>query len=264
MKLFIPVLKRLNERLDIPQPAKSRILLEIGSDLQELYAYHRAHGLSDDQAYRAARETLDLSEAALKELERLHLSGIRLWMDRLSRQMLSRWERILLILIMAIIVLSGGFMTCTYPFLKDASIFTGPVYILLVAAVGVALAKVYQLYIRQDHNLKRLDSKMSLLLMLSGAILFFGILGYYLEFLLSRSSSFVYGPLYFILTLRSDMPDEAMPMLTGWILRSTSMMVISMFSSISVAVTWFLLYLKITYIEQAEMSVLLNNKSVNL
>jgi len=264
MNRFIPVLERISDQLDVPQPAKSRILIEISTDLEEMYRYYQEQGLNGDQAYQKTIETLDMSESAIKELSMLHLNIIRRWMVNLNVEILSRWERLLLIFIVSIVLIAGLFMTTTQPFLADASIFIGPVYILFLTAIGVSITKIYQLYIRQDHNLKKLDRYMSLLLNLSGAILFFGILGYYLEFILTRSRNFVFGPLYFLLTVESGYDKQSFEMLIDWILRSSSMVVISLLSAIIIALIWYMLYKKITAIEQAEMSILLNNKNSHI
>ena len=44
MKQFTPILKRINERLNLPQPTKSRIILEITCDLEDAYDFYLENG----------------------------------------------------------------------------------------------------------------------------------------------------------------------------------------------------------------------------
>ncbi len=44
MNRFAPLLKSINARLDLPQPTKSRIILEIASDLEDMYQFYQSQG----------------------------------------------------------------------------------------------------------------------------------------------------------------------------------------------------------------------------
>ena len=43
---FTAALRRIDSRLHLPQPARSRVILELAGDLEELYRHYRATGLS--------------------------------------------------------------------------------------------------------------------------------------------------------------------------------------------------------------------------
>jgi hypothetical protein len=264
MGRFTPILKKINDQLDVPQPEKSRIMIEIAADLEEMYQHYLGEGLDEEQAFKKTSGTLALSNHSIRELSELHLKGVRRWMAGFGPGVLERWEKILLIFVVSMILATGLYMTMEMPFFSDASIFAGPVYMLFGVAIILALIKVYRLYIRRDHDLKRIYDHMSLLLLLSGAILFSGTFGYYLEFMLARSRVFIYGPLYFLLTLITGDQNVAPELLMGWLISSTSMMVITLMAAIITALIWFILYLKISRIEAAELAVLLEDKITNL
>lgn len=59
MNPFNPLLKRINDKLDLSQPAKSRIVLEIAADLEDLYRIYRDRGLSEEEALHKAQEKED-------------------------------------------------------------------------------------------------------------------------------------------------------------------------------------------------------------
>ncbi len=68
MSQFAPLIREIGEQLCVPQPARSRILLEISADLEDLSAHYRSQGLSPQAAATRTRETLALSGEALERL----------------------------------------------------------------------------------------------------------------------------------------------------------------------------------------------------
>ncbi|MFH1754248.1 MAG: hypothetical protein ABIA59_00965 [Candidatus Latescibacterota bacterium] len=50
MSRFEGLLKQINGKLDLPQPTKSRILLEIASDLDDMYRVFIQQGMSEQDA----------------------------------------------------------------------------------------------------------------------------------------------------------------------------------------------------------------------
>ena len=62
MNQFTPLLKQLNSRLDLPQPQKSRILLEISADLNDLYDLYVSQGHSREEAKQRAEIKFDFDE----------------------------------------------------------------------------------------------------------------------------------------------------------------------------------------------------------
>ena len=72
MKKFTLFLKSINERLSLPQPLKSQILLEVAGDLEDVYEFYKNKGLNEQEAMQKAEEKLDLTDEALSELIRVH------------------------------------------------------------------------------------------------------------------------------------------------------------------------------------------------
>ena len=56
MTRFAPLLKSINDRLDLPQPTKSRIILEIAADLEDLYQFYQNQGMNESEAAQKAEE----------------------------------------------------------------------------------------------------------------------------------------------------------------------------------------------------------------
>ena len=49
-KCFVSLLKKINNKLDLPQNTKSKIILEIAADLEDLSNYYLTQGLSENEA----------------------------------------------------------------------------------------------------------------------------------------------------------------------------------------------------------------------
>ncbi len=62
---FADIISKTGDRLRLPLPARTRILLEIHADLEDLYEYFRTQGMSDTDAHEEALRRFDLSDAAL-------------------------------------------------------------------------------------------------------------------------------------------------------------------------------------------------------
>lgn len=137
MNRFSEILRQTSERLDLPQPEKSRILLEIASDLEDLYGLYRGQGLEEREAVRRAEEKLAVSDEALAELARIHESPFRRFLGRISEQAQTRWERVLLTALVVFIALFAGRELLSTELYHRASRFVWPV---LGSAFAAALA----------------------------------------------------------------------------------------------------------------------------
>jgi hypothetical protein len=244
MSRFHAVLRRTAARLDLPQPAKSHVLLEMAADLEDLYAVYRGRGLDEQEALRRVEERLDVADEALAELIRVHSSGFRRWLDRLSEQAQTRWERVLLglVLLFAAVTAAGSLSSGT--FLREASIFAWPGVAIGLVAAGILLAKGYRLYLKKDHAIRRLRRGLPSLLLLTGASLFNGLFGYLLG-------------LHLVMERIAVDPEAAGLHMMRWLVGSTTTMIVSLLVAILTAIAWFVLMNKVRRIELAEAALML-------
>lgn len=170
MTRFGPVLRRVESRLTVPQPARSRILLEMAADLEDLYAAYRARGLDEQEALRRAEASLGASTAAVEELVQVHRPAWERLLGRFSEGARSRWERAVLTGITTGGVAIGGGALLGGGVLDDASPFVWPVLLLAVAAFALALAVFFRLFVKQDHRQETLRSGLVPLLVLAAAM----------------------------------------------------------------------------------------------
>jgi hypothetical protein len=127
------VLRRLEAELVLPEPVRTRALLEIGSDLEEAYYAYRGRGLSDAEAAERAAALLGVNAATAGELSRVHMPRYAAWLSRLAQRP-RRWESVLLTLV-TLGALGGGVMA-----LRDAAVLrTGGLALWLQCAIAAAL-----------------------------------------------------------------------------------------------------------------------------
>ena len=96
MDRFNQVLRRAESGLRLPEAHRTRILAEVGQDLEDAYRAYRVAGLGEEEAARRAERLVGLSEPALSELGRLHATGYARLLDRFSTRGAHRVERGLL------------------------------------------------------------------------------------------------------------------------------------------------------------------------
>ncbi len=150
MTRFTPVLRQAEEALDLPEPARSRVLGEMASDLEDLYEVYRRRGMEEEAAERRARALLGVSREVAGELRKLHEPLATRILRRYSRPGGAGVETALITILAAAAVLAGGAT------LVGAGLLSAPSPAsLLVAAVGalggVAAARsAVGLYLRPD------------------------------------------------------------------------------------------------------------------
>ena len=255
MKRFTILLTEINEKLKLPQPQKSRIIWEIADDIEETFKAYIKRGLSEQEAESKTKDKFALSETAIIELTQIHLSPYRRWLDKLSQHSQSRWERFLLLIIFVLVLLSFAKVVYSTLFFENASYFIYPIITVLLFATILFIVKLYKLYVKKDHDIKNLRKGLDWILYFCGAVLFFGITGYFGELYLSSQSVNYLGP-FFFLSFLSDSPSFHLSV--EWLVRNSSMMMTCCGSAMITLLYWFMLINKAGKIEQAEASILLD------
>jgi hypothetical protein len=261
MNKFVPLLQKINEKLDLPQPIKSRIILEMVADLNDLYETYRSKGLSEEEAIQKTEEKFDVSEDTIKELAQVHTTGFRKYLDKLSQRSKVTWETIILsFMVLSIAVYSSQTIFKT-TFVQNASIFVYPISIVFLGIVIISISKFYQLYIQKDHDQLKLRSGMNLIIDLGIINILTGGFGYIFVILSSGGVGEFYVPfLLIIFTVTSPESLQMLITITQTMIKISSLMMICILSTMLSALIWFGLMNKISKIEQAEAEILLESE----
>jgi hypothetical protein len=241
MSRFKDILRKVDAQLELPQPEKSRILLEIAGDLSDAYDAGIEEGLSEEEATRRAADMFDLSGEALSELVRIHETGFQKFLAGLSGQARTRWERIvLLVLIHFVFIFSGKEIVTTKLFTLSGP-FVWPVAGFSLIGFTIILVEIYRLYIKRRYDVRRIRSGPLPLLAVSGAIVLTGFTGSVVG--LFRAAGRI-----------ASGSGEALLQVIDWALGSSALMMVSLLSAMTVAIAWFILDNKVRRIEEAEMA----------
>ncbi len=244
MSRFSQVLTRISDELELPQPTRSRILLEMAGDLEDLYEHHRAQGLDEAQAARRAEEAFVASDEALKHLARIHEAGGGL-ADRVARQAGSWWEKALLVIWLLAVILIAGAVVTEEQFFFVVSPFVWPIAGIALAGLGFSLTKLYQLFLKKPPDPRRLRSGLGTLLFLSAASLTVSACGFFYHLRWWAMQTWNHGP-------------ETMFQIAGtWMLAISSMMILGLLTAIITALVWFLLANLVARAEHREADALL-------
>lgn len=244
MSRFAAVLRTVSERLDLPQPVKSRILLEMAGDLEDLYRHHLEEGFEEARAAELAEDAFAVSDEALKHLARVHESGSR-FTDRLTRQVGSWWEKALLIVWVLAVVLLVATVAAEERFFLVVSPFVWPLLGLALGVFAFSLWKLYELFLKKPPDVRRLRSGLGVLLFFAGTSLAVSVCG------------LVYNLRWYAYHSWKGAPESVFEMFTAWILATSAMMIIGLVTAILAALMWLLLANLVTRSEHREVDALL-------
>ena len=258
MDPFKTLLMNINNKLELPQPTKSRIILEISADLNDAYHTFQSQGMSEKEAIEAAKQKFDLDKRSLNELVHVHQTSFQRWFDHLSTPAQTWWERIILICLLTFVIISGSVTIMKVPLVEQASPFVWIIFILAIIACAVFLQKIYQIYIKKDHRLINVKRGVPFLLFISGLSLGSCMWGYYWQLYNFKEYGHILETkmIYLIHTEHPFFPTVYKELI-DWMIESSSFVMIGMLVAILIAFMWYLLMIKISKIEEAEAAVLL-------
>jgi hypothetical protein len=257
MNSFAPLLKTINEKLNLPQPTKSKIVLEIAADLDDLFHLYVTKGLSENEARKRAAEKFDVSDEALAQLVRIHETGFRKFIYKLSEQAQTRWERVALFIILLLIIAAGIHTVTVTQYFHNANFFIWLILGIAFVAIIFSLIKFYNLYIKKDHNIKKLQSGLPFVLFLAGLSPFVGGCGYFMEIYSAGRYTILPGITFFIETFNLNDSGQALISMIDSQIRSSFIAMTSLLVTILVSLIWFILMNKVLRIERVESEFLL-------
>ena len=249
MNRFADVLKQARSRLLVPEPSRTRILLEMASDLEDSFQYHLSQGCDETEAAHRAKEAFGTSEEALEHLARIHQSGVGGLADRVSGQAGRLWEKILLVVLLGFEVLLAIKVLSDEAFFVNVSPFLWPISALALAAFALAVWKLYQIISRTDNDFRQLRSGLGALLFLAGSSL--AVAGCGFLFHLQR----------FFRVNAEHAPESLFINFAGWMIQISSMMTIGLLTAILTALVWFVLSNLVARSERAEIDDLLAGRA---
>lgn len=240
---FEPELRRLAGRLDLPEPARSRFLLELRSDLEDLASSLRAEGESPAGARAAALEALLPSAVALAELETLHRPLYRRLADRFSRPERHRLERLLL-LGLTVAVLGGSLAALArFDLLIDPSGFLWPILGLAAAVAAAGGSQLFHLYVAGGGGPGELRRGLPWLPALAALALAVGFGGAVVDLYLVAGR------------LAADASAQGRELL-AWLRQDAAMLASSLIVASGAGLLWLIAVIRIARIERTEAEAL--------
>ena len=100
MKQLAPILNKINEKLNLPQPEKSRVFIEIKNDMEDLYEFYLSKGFSEKEALKKTEEKFNADEETIRQLTLVHESKINKWLENISAQTQKKWEKTILVFLL--------------------------------------------------------------------------------------------------------------------------------------------------------------------
>lgn len=237
MNAFSEFLRQTSGRLPIPEPARSRVLLEIASDMEDLQRHYMDGGLREEEAAQEVLRQFELPDEVLSELARIHSSPLRQSLKGISGGAGTRWERVLLGLLSLAV---GGSLVFH---LMQVSLYAvaSPLVWLLngMLAVGLVLGGVKTLHLFRPGTAfqARARKGLSFLLGWSFLLLGVGLAGVWIELYLAVSE------------IRAE-PGQALVELVGWLHMASATLVIALSGALLMGTLWAVLEARASALEQ--------------
>ena len=144
MSRFSSILADLNGRLAVSEPARSRVLLEVAADMEDLFAEYLGRGVSEAEAEAAVQDHFDLSEEVLRELVRVHDTPLQRSLENLTGHVRGSWSRLLMIVLALLVTVGSGSLLLRPQLYRDASALVWIVMPILAWGLAVAVRHVLQ------------------------------------------------------------------------------------------------------------------------
>lgn len=241
MTAFDAELRGLAERLDLPEPIRTRTLLELRSDLEAMAAALESRGVAGEEARRRAVETLLPSAESVAELRRVHRPLYQRLVDRFSVRGRHRLERLLLALLAAVYVASGLSTLARLDLLATPSPFLWPV-LLIAVLIGVAGAgKLFHLFVAgaRSDSLRR---GLRLLPLLGAAVLVVAFGGLTVDL--------------YVVAGRLAAGMSVAPELLAWLRREAALLSLALLAASAAGLIWLVAAVRVARIEQARAAAL--------
>ncbi len=260
MNRFSKLLNEINKKLDLPQPHKSRIMLELSADLNDTYEYYLDKGLTPENAMKQAEEKFAPTNKSMEELTMTHQTNFRKFVDKVSQYQIKAWETGMLCVVMiSLVFLSMTVVSSDEPG-QLSSVYNWPILGFIIVATLIFVYKIYTLYIKQDHRISQLRRGLNWLLVLSGMSLVTASMGYLIDLYSLSETPFIFlnNIMMMTITMTDQITPELLVQIAQWFSQTMAMIMFGMLSSIISAVFWFILENKVIKIEIAESSYLLS------
>jgi hypothetical protein len=244
MSRFNQALLAADARLSVPEPARSRILLEIAADMEDLYEEYLGRGTSEAEAEAAVMDHFDLSDEALRELVRVHDTPLQRSLEKVSGNVRGPWSQLLMAVLALLVTVGSGNLLFRMRLYGDASNLVWIVVPILILGLILAGGKTRSLYRAGPtwspslgHGLSRLLGLAVVILVVTGA-------GLWVELYLSA------------LRIRSA-PAETMIHLLGWLYMASATLVVALSSALVLGFLWFFLQARVRQHELSAAATLL-------
>lgn len=149
-------LRDIADRLDVPQPMRTRVVEELNADLHDMAEELMARGVPAEEAWQRALDRLLPTPDMVDRLSACHRGFYQRLADRFSDPARHRFERLLLGGSLLLLGAMGAAVLGSVDLLRNPAGATLPLLGLALATLGIVLWKLFQLHVRKDHVVSRL------------------------------------------------------------------------------------------------------------
>lgn len=247
MKRFAAALRNIDKVLDIPQPSRSRVILEIAADMENSYEHYIGQGLSEEEALRGTVEEFDLSAEEIASIAEVHDSPLKRFLDRFSSRTRNVLEGTALALTMIPVVLVGYGLALSGGLFDDSGIWKWPLLAGTIAAAVLGISKWYRLFVVKEHHIRAVRKGIDAALYIALGQIAIGLVGMYID-------------LFQTWAMSSADKTRTVLYLAHWLQRSSALLSTAMIAALASGLIWIVNSGKAASIEQYEAELLIDSE----
>jgi hypothetical protein len=193
--MFMEVLARLEDLLEVPYPERHELLRELRTHLEDLYEDHLASGYPPGDAYQLTLEAMALDIDFVASISEVHRPLVARALARLPRNVSLGLEYGAIgatgLLLLTSVLLRGAPMLEA---LLEGGMFMIPLILAALAIVFIGLEGLYSLFVKKDHSVKNLGRRFISLRFLAIATTLTGLIGTLMGFYLAFTAAETVDP----------------------------------------------------------------------
>lgn len=247
MNRFGSELRRVNAMLDLPQPARSRVILEISADMEDMYRHYVGRGIAEDDARRRTVAEFDLSPETVAGLAAVHDASFARFLARFSVRTRNLAEKAALAFVLVVVALVAFRLAQSGGMTADSGLWKWPILAGTVAAVALGAVKWYRLFVVKAHNIRDVRRGIDAALYIALAQITVGFAG-------------MYADLFVTWTWSSAEPASTVVYLAHWLHRSAALLSTALIAALASGLIWIVNSGKAASIEQYAAESILDSE----
>jgi len=264
MSRFSSFLKNIDENLNLPEAARAQIIIEMNSDMEDMYHELTRQGTDKAEAVQKTIEAFTMEPETIRELEEIHQTLFRKIFYKAFHGSRIFGEKAIFYLGITILALLSVYSLSALPLQARTNKIVLSMFGLILIAFIFSLRKFYKIFVKKDYIIRRLKSGLMPLIYLAGMNLFIAVGGYYYQLFKSGLKGIIWETKLLLLTIPGEhirALETDFRQMTYEMIQLYTVMIVGLVGTFLILVLWFFLLGKVSVLINSEYRKLISIQS---